>query len=857
MRIEKKTSLLAVLLSGGLLFGCGSDSDEAPPTEAGTECTSIDQSALAPGSTAGHADPFGAKAAGQARAGQLTGPLMARVKRPADARNRIKEGDYVLANDKLVAVVEAARESDAYNTFGGEIGILEPVADDGAFTGISQYGETLIAFSRQTVAPTSVTVVADGSDGKAAIVRVSGVLKNIPFLDAFQALYKAEYNIPAAFDYVLQPHAEAIEVRVSLVNTSAEALTFGTNQLVGFFQTNRAKMFTDKNGFGTPAGDTSWVGFDGRTTSVGFRMKASPLNFGLDISGFQYFGAKGASVGACAAATLDYAQVFATAGTIDDLQTMKRRIDADTSYREFTGTLNEAGGAPIADAEVHATLEDGTYLTYARTDASGNFKMHLPPSPSLLTAIANGYDIPAPIRVEPSASTATLTLPTHATLRVKVTDTADASAIPARIQVIPVNKPAAAPAAFGVVQEGLGRLHQALTMGEEVSLPVPAGDHRVIVTRGFEWTLFDATVSATSGNETPINAALTHVVDSSGVMCADFHVHSNYSVDSTDPPLLKVKSAIADGLEMPISSDHEWIYNFQPLIQENGLTKWAFSFPSEELSTFSFGHFGIIPKYPDANAVNVGAIPWIGKTPQEMFAIANALPEKPVVIVNHPRSGGSFGAYFSASVFNPATATGNSLYSEGFGALEVMNDSDFEANRDATVNDWFALLNAGKSFWAVGNSDSHKVVNGPVGYPRNCLSLGTDDPSSLTPELVRDVLRSGANVVTGGIFLSVKSPTGTGPGSTSTQGSYSVVVQTAPWITADTLEVIVDGESVDTRSLTPTQTAPAKRYELAIDVAPKTSRARHWVVFHAKGAGDLSPLHPGRNAFATSNPIFF
>ena len=31
---------------------------------------------------------------------------------------------------------------------------------------------------------------------------------------------------------------------------------------------------------------------------------------------------------------------------------------------------------------------------------------------------------------------------------------------------------------------------------------------------------------------------------------------------------------------------------------------------------------------------------------------------------------------------------------------------------------------------------------------------------------------------------------------------------------------------------------------------------RNWVVFVAKGEGDLSPLHPGRKPFAVSNPIF-
>jgi hypothetical protein len=50
---------------------------------------------------------------------------------------------------------------------------------------------------------------------------------------------------------------------------------------------------------------------------------------------------------------------------------------------------------------------------------------------------------------------------------------------------------------------------------------------------------------------------------------------------------------------------------------------------------------------------------------------------------------------------------------------------------------------------------------------------------------------------------------------------------------------------------------PGHRHELTIPVAPAQSSSRHWVVFHAKGSGDLAPIHPGRHPFAASNPIFF
>ena len=41
-----------------------------------------------------------------------------------------------------------------------------------------------------------------------------------------------------------------------------------------------------------------------------------------------------------------------------------------------------------------------------------------------------------------------------------------------------------------------------------------------------------------------------------------------------------------------------------------------------------------------------------------------------------------------------------------------------------------------------------------------------------------------------------------------------------------------------------------------VDVPVDGSRSRNWVVFHAKGEGDMTPVHPGRRPFGMTNPIF-
>ncbi|MDB4938012.1 MAG: hypothetical protein JWP87_4984 [Labilithrix sp.] len=857
--------VVGVVASGAAVFACsdggsssGNDADAAGPV-----CEGNLDAFRFPGGGDGSGDPFGAKAAGQARAGRIHDA--AQIVQPDNARNKVRLNDFVLANDKIAVYIEAEGESDGYNPLGGDILALETIGADGRPTGVSQYNETLVMLARQSVQPDKVSVLADGSDGKPAIVRVSGKLANVPFLDTFRSLLPDEYGFPAALDYVLEPGSPRVTLRLNLVNTGIEAVDFARKQYLGFFHSNRNQTFTEAQGFADPKGENPWVAFDSGKSAFLVRALGSTLTSDIGISGFQLFSAKGLAIDACATKTVDYAELVvaeaARGPSIDGLLETKRAVSGEAAWREVRGTLKEAGGAALAGAFVHATAADGRYLTRALTDANGAYVLHVPPGDALLTPTLKGWAIPTATPAPAASATVDLTLPKRATIAVDVKSTdAVPEALPARVQILPEKGLAAAPAAFGVTdEEANGRLWNELVMTGHADLPVPPGQYRVVVTRGYEYELYDAPATATEGTTTKVSVSLAHSVDSSGVMCADFHIHSYFSADSDDLPEWKVRGAIADGLEVPVSSEHEWIIDFQPIIQRLGMTKWAFGFPSEELTTFAWGHFGVIPLMPKPDAVNNGAASWVGKKPPEFFHTVNELPEKPVLVVNHPADS-SFLGYFTASGFDRATAKGSEdLWSDEFGAIEVFNDSDFDKNREKSVADWFALLNAGKTYWTTGSSDSHHERTSPVGYPRTCLKFGHDDPTKLTAETVRDVLRAGAATISGGLYMTVEAPGGIGPGGTASKGAYKVTVQSPGWLSASSLEVIVDGVTTETRPLTATAgPGPGKKYEVTVDVSPTQSKPRHWVVFHAKSAaGDLAPLHPGRKAFAVSNPVFF
>lgn len=854
-------ALASTIVAITLGTGAACSGDEPTPIVVAGVCQDAGRSAgdrFPAGDPQGHAAPQGARAAKQARAGRVT--TGAQIRAPKNPRARVKVGDYLLANDKIALYIGNEALSDGMSMYGGEILALEPVGDDGLPRGESNYGETLFALSRQVVAPDTVTVLKDGADGGEAIVRASGVLQNVAFFDPFRGLLPQEYGFPAAIDYVLRPGEDKVTVRYSVMNLKDVDVDFSGKQNYGFLHSYTSQLFTPGQAFGIAREGNDWLAFEGRgatepANSAGFAIRSlsSDLRFGLSVSGFEYFIGKGFKVDACGESTMDYAELTAAPGGLDGV---RAAVAAHSGAVDpiVTGSVRESSGEPVAGAYVFVE-RNGVLYTRTQTGADGTYSVHAP-ADSTLQAFADGHELPAAA----PATTATIdhVLPPVGYLSFRVTDADSKQPLPVRIQVIPKVAPPALRGSFGVTQPERAALEPRYAMNGEARFIVPPGEHQVVISRGYEWELFDATFNVTAGQTAGQNVELKHSVDSTGVMCADFHIHSNLSFDGDDPVRAKVASAVADGLEIPVSSEHEWILDFMPTIRDLGVAPWAYSFSSEELTTFGNGHFGVVPIQARPEQRNNGAIHWIGRHLGDVFAEVRGLPEKPVLIVNHPSSGGFLG-YFLTTQFDPAKASGSGdEWDENFEALEVFNDSTFDANRGASVRDWFALLSAGKKYFATGASDSHHIVSSPVGYPRTCLQFGHDDPTQLSAEIVRDALRSGNGTIDGGILLDVKGPAGQVPFQTvAGGGSFRVTVQAPSWVGVKELEVIVDGAVTETVPLTaPEGPGPAKKFTRSVNVAPSANGAAHWVVFHVRGEGTLAPLHPTRAPFAVTNPFW-
>ncbi len=854
----KLRMLAASTALGFAALGCGSD--DGGGGGGGDSCPR-EGVGFPSGDPNGHADPFGAKAAGQARAGRVL--TDAQVVQTAHGRQRVRVGDFVIANDRVAAYIEDKGLSDGYQRFGGDLLSVDRVGDDGRPLGKSFFGETLMALGIDIIDPESVSVMNDGSDGKAAVVRVAGPLKPIPFLDgSLGVLFSRRYSgLMAAYDFVLEPGSGKLVVRVGIKNAWSEPLTIGgsgyTDEIHGFFHGSRNQFASAETGLGKPKGTLAYVGYVNDESSFAWRLSGGvKLDVALEESGSLFTFGQGFEVPVCETYWRDHVEVIPGGPDFDGLREAVRKVDGLES-RTVTGVVKDSDGSPVAGAWVHAIGNGGgdgdAYLSRTKSDAQGKYTLHLEPGQAAkLVAQHAGYALEAPVGVAASAKTQDLALAAHGVIHVTA-----AGKLPVRVHVIPTAPVAAAPDAYGVEAERDGRLWVERAVTGEATLRVPPGDHRVVVSRGWEYELLDTTVTVAAGQTVEVAADLAHSLDSTGWMCADFHIHSWFSADSNDSPVEKVKSAITEGLDIPVSSEHEWIIDFQPIVKQLGLEKWAFGMPSEELTTFTWGHFGVVPLFPKPDELNNGAIEWVGRKPPEMFADVQARPEAPVFIVNHPSSSG-FGGYFTQSAFDSKTGAGKKkdIWSTEFDAIEVFNDSDLESNRDKSVSQWFALLNAGHTMWAVGSSDTHHIRSSLPGYPRTCLEFGHDDPTKLTANGVRDVLAKGRATVSGGLFMTVVGPGGAKPGSkvtgTPATADFTVTVNRASWVDATSLEVIVNGVTQKTEPLAPL----GDKFVNQVTVQLDPGRPRNWVVFHAKGEKDLQPLM-GKRPFAVSNPVFF
>jgi hypothetical protein len=390
---------------------------------------------------------------------------------------------------------------------------------------------------------------------------------------------------------------------------------------------------------------------------------------------------------------------------------------------------------------------------------------------------------------------------------------------------------------------------------------VPFGTYDVHVSRGPEWTKVVVPKLKIDRKPAEIRIELKHVVDTTGWISADFHVHAAGSADSRVPMRERVFEFVSDGVEIITSTDHNVVSDYGPAIQEAGAGKYLASLIGDEVTTAGWGHFGAFPLPQQLTSAGHGAVQVRGRT---AAAILRGLREQvpgALINVHHPRLDPGVG-YFLIGRFDDATDTARTPgFSFDFDALEVMNGYQDPDRRsvDRTVADWFALLNHGHLVTATGNSDTHHLTYNLGGYPRNYVYLDEDRPELVTPAAIARSVRERHVLITTGPFVRLRVGGGRIGDIVPAKGGRAKVeieVQAAPWVAVSRVTLYVNGREAKRYAVPPMPDAVRLRTTYDLSVSRDS-----WVAVRVDGDGFLTPVvGDGRRfavrPFALTNPVF-
>lgn len=420
---------------------------------------------------------------------------------------------------------------------------------------------------------------------------------------------------------------------------------------------------------------------------------------------------------------------------------------------------------------------------------------------------------------------------------------------------------------------------------------VRPGTYELVVSRGPEYELTRTTVTLREGAFSEHQLVLARAFASDGWIHGDFHIHAAPSTDSGLPIEDRVISCAAEGLDVAVATDHNYITDYAPVIAATGLDPWLVGIPGVELTTFEMGHFIGYPLRVDPGSTRGGEFVWAHQPPQKLFEQLRALAIDPlaaVVQVAHPRQQvlGYFASFFvDAATAEPYTPTGilgvfapygdefqADNISYDFNAIELLTGSKLEDVHTyrapdplppgpfpdpqpvpgeivvgpdgrpmfpGVVETWFTLLDRGHKATGLGASDAHRLLGDEPGYGRTLLYVGAgkDTPGGFSRDDVVDAIHAHRAIVTNGPMVELTVGEGMiGDTVTGPQSQARVRVRTASWAKVDRLIVYVNSAVVLDLPI------PADRgsdYEV---IVPLSLAGDSWVVAEVTGTQNLFPV---------------
>jgi hypothetical protein len=765
-------------------------------------------------------------------------------------------GDFKIYNSKVAFVVQNAFEPRGWGPYGGSLLDADVVRDEGA-EGHEEFQELFLTVDLLSMKPTAAEVLANGSDGQAAVVRFTGKHQGIPLVDTATSGSLERKRLEIINEYILEPDASYLRIRTSLRSRGPSDIPVTVGDLV--LNGDRAADFVRHAGAFTgdlAGGQHPYLGGFSKNSCSLYTGSEGDIRVLISIDDVTPLQAGEGDAGRDEPLVVERWLIIGEGGMDACLRTLSE-LRGEIGLGLLSGTVSRTAGGPEAGAIVLARdlslAGEDNYVNQAFTQEDGTYEMQLPAGDYQLEVRATGRDnylsetigVTAGQTAQHDAS-----IPAPARLAYDCRDETG-SPLPCKI-IIQSGHDAAMSAGVHVDSLHFGASGQ----GEFI---VPAGDWTVTLSRGWEYTIHRQNVTVAAGETAEATGTLQRQVDTAGFIAVDIHSHCTRSIDSGWVIEDKIASNICETVVGKLSQDQS--FDASAYIQV---------VIGNEISPL-FAHSTAFPLPAHPTGWNYWQIPWT-LYDGDQFIRQLEYPEiwpqarelgAQVINAAHPMD--SSAAYFRYLGFDPPNPLPrwDSLPPEklslDFDTFEMRNGCATDDMLNETLPVWISMNNQGIFKTAAGGSDVHER-DSAAGRSRTLVASSTDDPRDIDLDEIWTNLKQRRAMMDGGIFVTIEIENGTAGDLVTAAPPFDVHlrVQAADWVPAEQVILIANGQTVATLPLeAPGQvdpTHPAVRFDDVVSVSPA---ADTWYAALATGplAQGLEPVYRGCRAVGLTNAV--
>ena len=525
----------------------------------------------------------------------------------------------------------------------------------------------------------------------------------------------------------------------------------------------------------------------------------------------------------------------------------------------------------VPEAQVTVTLGDEE-VGRALTPAAGPLMLKLAPGEYSLKIEGQGRgEKTVSVALTNERVVTQVELPEPGYVTAKVSD-GEGKLIPAKVQFNgnDVDDPD-----FGPDTKSYGVRNCQYTGTGMVEALLSPGEYQVIISRGPEYDADFQTITVAAGETTSIESKLIRSVQTDGWISVDYHSHSSPSGDNTSDQFGRVLNLLAEHIEFAPCTEHNRISTYAPHLKRLKAEEFMATCTGMELTgrPLPINHQNAFPLHHHPHTQDGGG-PTTLQNPVaqiERLAMWDGGSEK-LIQENHP----NLEQIWADKDLNGEEDAGFKKMFGFMDVIEVHPPADILAPPGTktgqygnVIQSWLRMINKGYRIPGVVNTDAHYNFHGS-GWLRNYVKSSSDSPSDIgTMEMVHES-EHGHVIMTTGPYLEVTASSGDATAiagddlkATDNKVSLKVRVQCPNWFDINRVQVVINGRMSADHNFTRRTTAGkfdngVVKFDETIEV--ELEQDAHIIVATIGDGLKLGPVmgpdHGEDVPVALTNPIF-